>query len=135
MPRRHNEGIELDLPFFHFYAGERGIRLGGVGDEEEVIDMEGNDASEYRAVRRRVRARLRFFRHALTFLTVNGLFVLLDWWTGGAGSGVNWSKWVALVWGALLTWEFVSTFAAPVLWGPDVEERLIERELRRRRGA
>ncbi len=135
MSRRHDEGIEIDLPFFHFYAGGSGIRIGGSDDEEDVIDMESNDAYTYREVRKRVRARLRFFRHAFTYLTVNGVFVLLDWLTGGAGSGVNWSQWVALIWGIFLGWEFVSTFVTPFLWGREVEERLIQRELRRRRGA
>ena len=96
--------------------------------------MESSDSGEYWAVRRRVRSRLRFFRHAFTYLTLNGIFVLLDWWTGGAGSGINWSQWVALIWGILLGWEFVSKFVAPLLWGREMEERLIQRELRRRRG-
>ena len=96
--------------------------------------MERDDSGEYRAVRRQVRARLRVLRHVFTYLALNGIFVLLDWWTGGAGSGVNWSKWVALIWGVFLGWEFVSTFVAPFLWGRDVEERLIQRELRRRQG-
>ncbi len=107
----------------------------GLGNEEDVIDMERDDSGEYRAVRKRVRARLRFFRHAFTYLAVNGVFVLLDWLTGGAGSGINWSQWVALVWGIFLGWEFVSTFVGPFLWGREMEERLIQRELRRRRGA
>jgi len=134
MSRRHDEGFEVDLPFFRFYAGERGVRVGMSGDEEDVIDMEPDDRGEYRAVRRRVRRRLRFFRHAFTFLVLNGIFVLLDWSTGGAGAGFNWSPWVALIWGIFLGWEFVSNFVAPNLWGRDMEERLIQRELRRRRG-
>jgi hypothetical protein len=96
--------------------------------------MDRDESGEYWAVRRRVRARLRFFRHAFIFIALNGTFVLLDWLTGGEGSGVNWSKWVALVWGIFLGWEFVSKFVAPFLWGRDMEERLIQRELRRRRG-
>ncbi len=135
MSRRHDEGFEVDLPFFRFYAGERGVRFGMSGDEEDTIDMEANDYGDYRAVRRRVRARLRFLRHVFFFVSLNGVFVLLDWLTGGAGSGINWSKWVALVWGIFLAWEFFSTFVSPFLWGREMEERLIQRELRRRRGA
>ncbi len=128
--------VDIDLPFFHIHVGAGGRRVHiGSGDEEDVIDMESNDSGEYWAVRRRVRARLRFFRHAFTYLTLNGIFVLLDWRTGGAGSGVNWSQWVALIWGLFLGWEFISTFVAPLLWGREMEERLIQRELRRRRGA
>ena len=132
LSRWRDEGFEIDLPFFRFYAGERGVRF-GMSDDEEVIDMEMNDSGEYRAVRRRVRARLRFFRHAFPYVSLNGVFVLLDWWTGGAGTGINWSQWVALIWGIFLGWEFISNFVAPFLWGREMEERLIQRELRRRR--
>ena len=140
MSRRDDDGVEIDLPFLHFYAGGRGVHIGGRGGDEggrhgdeEVIDMEMDEAGEYRRVRKRVRRRLRFFRHAFTFVALNGIFVLLDWGTGGSGSGINWSQWVALIWGAFLGWEFISNFVAPHLWGRDVEERLIQREMRRRR--
>ncbi len=134
MTGRRDEIVEIDLPFFHLHVSDRGVRIGTEGNDEEVIDMEMDDTGEYWAVRRRVRARLRFFRHAFTFLVVNGFFVLIDWATGGAGSGVNWAQWVALVWGAFLAWEFISKFVTPNLWGREAEERLIQRELRRRKG-
>ena len=133
MSRRDDDGVEIDLPFLHFYAGNRGVHIGGRHGDEEVIDMEMDEAGEYRQVRQRVRRRLRFFRHAFTFVALNGIFVLLDWGTGGSGSGISWSLWVAGIWGAFLGWEFISNFVAPHLWGKDMEERLIERELRRRR--
>jgi hypothetical protein len=133
MSRRHDEGFEIDFPFFRFYAGERGVRIGG--DDEDVIDMEQTDYDEYRAVRKRVRARLRFLRHLFFYLALNGLFVLLDWRTGGSGSGINWSIWVIIIWGVFLAWELFQSFVAPYLWGREMEERLVRRELRRRRGA
>lgn len=134
MPR-DDEGVDIELPFLRFYAGARGVHIGVGDDGEEGIDMASfDDDVEYRAVRRTVRRRLRFFRHAFTFLVLNGLFVLLDWSTGGAGSGVNWAQWVALIWGIFLAWEFVSNFLGPALWGREAEERLIQRELRRRHG-
>jgi hypothetical protein len=135
MPRDDDQ-FDFDLPFGHVHIGGwRRMRFGN-DDEEGVIDMDetDNDYFEYREVRRSVRKRLRFLRHAFTYLALNGLFVLLDWLTGGAGSGINWSQWVALIWGAFLAWEFVSSFVAPSLWGRDMEERLVRRELRRRRG-
>lgn len=110
------------------------MHFGSDDDEQDAIDMERTDMADYWSVRKRVRRRLRFFRHAFTFVALNGLFVLLDWWTGGEGSGINWSQWVALIWGIVLAWEFISTFVAPYLWGREMEERLIRRELRRRRG-
>jgi len=132
-----DDRVDIDLPFFqvHVGGGRRRISFGDDDDEEDVINMERDDSLNYQAVRRHVRRRLRFFRHAFTFVALNGLFVLVDWLTGGSGSGVNWSQWVALIWGVFLGWEFVSTFVAPYLWGREAEERLIQRELRRRRGA
>ena len=134
MSRRDDDGVEIDLPFLHFYAGGRGVHIGGRHGDEEIIDMEMDEQGEYRQVRQRVRRRLRFFRHAFTFVALNGIFVLLDWGTVGSGSGINWSQWVAGIWGVFLGWEFISIFVAPHLWGRDMEERLIQRELRRRRG-
>ena len=131
MNRRYFEGIDIDLPFFRVRLGEGGVRLGTGEDEEETMDMERLDRDDYREVRRRVRARLRFLRHAFTYLAVNTALFLFDWSTGGG----YWVQWVALIWGLFLAWEFISTFVAPVLWGSDLERRLIERELRRRRGA
>lgn len=126
-PRR--ERVDIDLPFFHIHVEEGGVHLGA--DDEEVIDMERDESRDYYEARRRVRRRLRFFRHVFTFVLVNGFFALLDWATGGEDGGVNWAQWVALIWGVLLAWEFTSTFVSPVLWGPELEDRLVKRELRR----
>jgi hypothetical protein len=139
MSKRDDDFLDFDLPFFRLHMRGRGGRrfaFGNSGDDEEgdVIDMDHSTSDEYWSVRRRVRRRLRFVRRLFTFLALNGMFVLLDWGTGGAGTGINWSQWVALVWGIFLGWEFISTFLAPQLWGREAEERLIESELRRRRG-
>jgi hypothetical protein len=136
MSRREDDFVDFDLPFFrlHLRGGGRRIAFGSTDDgEEDVIEMESSTSEEYWSVRRRIRRRLRFVRHLFTFLMLNGLFVLLDWRTGGPGNGINWSQWVALVWGIFLAWEFISHFIAPQLWGREAEERLIEREMRRRR--
>ena len=134
MSRRRDEIFDIDFPFFHFRIGGRGGRRAGVGSDggdEEVIDMETDSSAEYWSVRRRVRARLRFLRHAVTFVAITTFLFLIDWSTGGG----YWVQWVALIWGAFLAWELFGNFVAPALWGPGVEERLIERELRRRRGS
>jgi hypothetical protein len=138
MRRRDDDFVDFDMPFFrlHLRGGGRQIVFGnGDADGEDVIDMDQSTSDEYWSVRRRVRRRLRFVRHLFTFLVLNGVFVLLDWRTGGAGNGINWSQWVALVWGIFLGWEFISHFVAPQLWGREAEERLIEREMRRRHRA
>lgn len=134
-PRDDDELVDIELPFFRVHVGGFGRRVhfGDEGDEE-AIDMEQSSSADYWSVRRRVRKRLRFVRHLFTYLVLNSLFVLLDWRTGGSGSGVNWAQWVALIWGIFLAWEFISTFVAPYLWGREMEERLIQRELRRQRG-
>ena len=132
MSRRDDDGFEINFPFGRFYAGGRGFRF--ADDEEDVIDVDESSRGDYWEVRRSVRKRLRFLRHAFTYVALNGFFVLIDWLSGGDGSGVNWAQWVALIWGIFLAWEFIGTFVAPNLWGRQMEERLIQRELRRRRG-
>jgi len=132
--RDDDDGVDIDLPFLRFYAGSRGVHFGGSRDDEEVIDMEMDERGEYRRVRKRIRSRLRFVRHLFTYAVLTGIFVALDWGTGGSGNGISWSIWVAGIWGAFLAWNFLSTFVAPLLWGHDVEERLVQREMRRRRG-
>ena len=134
MNRDDDDGVDIDLPFLRFYAGSRGVHIGGNRGDEEVIDMEMDERGEYRRVRKRIRSRLRFVRHLFTYLALNGIFVALDWGTGGSGNGISWSIWVAGIWGAFLAWEFISNFIAPFLWGREMEERLVQREMRRRRG-
>ncbi len=134
MPRHRDfEGVEVELPFFHVRMGGSGVHVGGTEDGEESTTMDTFE--EEHRVRKRVRARLRFLRHLFNYVALNGLFVRLDWSTGGSGNGINWAQWVALIWGVFLAWEFVSAFVAPALWGRDVEERWVEHELRRRRDA
>jgi len=141
MNKRDDDFVDFDLPFFRMQwrGGGRHFVIGDSVDDEEarmrddVIDMDRAASDDYWSVRRSVRKRLRFFRHLITYLAFNGVFVLLDWGTGGAGNGINWAQWVALVWGVFLGWEFISSFVAPQLWGREAEERMIERELRRRR--
>jgi hypothetical protein len=127
--RRDDDFVDFDLPFFRMQW------RGSMDDQEgdDVIDMERSSSEEYWTVRRRVRRRLRFIRHLFTYVAMNGVFLLLDWGTGGDGNGINWAQWVALVWGIFLGWEFISNFLAPQLWGREAEERMIQNELRRRR--
>ena len=137
MGKRDDDFVDFDLPFFrlHMRGGGRRMVFGNSRDDEEgdVIDMDRSTSDEYWSVRRRVRRRLRFVRHLFTFLALNGVFVLLDWGTGSERT-IDWAQWVALVWGIFLGWEFISNFLAPQLWGREAEERMIESELRRRRG-
>jgi len=79
-------------------------------------------------VRRRVRRRLRFYRDVASFVVIVGALALIDWATGGGW----WVQWVAIVWGGILALQFLRMFVGPILWGCDVEERMVRRELERR---
>jgi hypothetical protein len=116
------EGIDIDAPWGGIRIGSGGIRIGRERWDEDA---------EVRAVRRQVRRRLDFFRHLVFFAVIVGGLALVDWLTGGRW----WVQWVALIWGAFLVLQFITTFVSPFLWGRDVEERMVQRELdRRRRG-
>jgi fatty acid desaturase len=114
------EGIDINGPWGGVRIGSGRMRgRGGFGGDPE-----------YRAVRRRIRRRLDFYRHVATYVVVVGGLALVNWATGGSW----WVAWVAGIWGALLALQFVSTFVSPLLWGREVEERMVRRELERRRG-
>lgn len=90
--------------------------------------MPGDDADIEAQVRRRVRKRLGFYRDVTFFVVIVGGLALIDFTTGGGW----WVQWVAVIWGGLLGLRFLTTFVGPVLWGRDVEERMVRRELERR---
>ena len=113
------EGIDISGPWGGVRIGPGRTRGGDVGGD-----------GEYRAVRRRVRRRLDFYRHVATYVLIVGGLALIDWLTGGGW----WVRWVAGIWGAILVLQFFSTFVSPLLWGREVEERMVRRELARRRG-
>ncbi|TAK57786.1 MAG: 2TM domain-containing protein [Dehalococcoidia bacterium] len=123
MPDEHDdfEGIDISGPW-------GGVRIGSGRMRGAHGDFEGD--AEYRAVRRRVRRRLDFYRHVATFAMIVGGLALIDWLSGGGW----WVQWVAGIWGAILLLQFFSTFVSPMLWGREVEERMVRRELSRRRG-
>ncbi len=90
-----------------------------------------------RRLQARFRARLRFFRHAAEFVVLNAVFFLVDWATGGEGSGINWAQWVAGIWGAFLAIEFIEVFPAPGIrrWERATAEGMARREMQRRQDA
>lgn len=124
MTRDHDEfeGIDISGPWGGVRIGSAGVRIGR--------DWDDGDDAEVRRIRRRVRRRLDFYRHIGTYAVVVGGMALLDGLTGGGW----WVQWVAIIWGAFLALQFMSTFVSPNLWGRDVEERMVRRELERRRG-
>jgi hypothetical protein len=114
------EGIDISGPWGGVRIGSGGIR-GSIGDEGDA---------EYRAARRRVHRRLEFYRHVATYVFIVGGLALIDWLTGGGW----WVQWLAAIWGGILLLQLFSTFISPALWGREVEERMVRRELERRRG-
>ena len=120
MARDHDDfdGIDISGPW-------GGVRIGSA-----VGGREWDEDAEVRSVRRRVRQRLDFVKNVGFFVLIVGGLALLDWATGGGW----WVQWVAIIWGGFLALQFVTTFAAPMLWGRDVEERMVQAELERRRG-
>lgn len=85
-----------------------------------------SDDQERRArARRRVEAKRKLATNAVTYLVVNGFFVVL--WAIGDRGGF-WPAWIMAAWGvglALNAWN--------VLWRRPVTERDIDREMRRGR--
>jgi hypothetical protein len=115
------EGIDISGPW-------GGVRIGSGRGRGVAGEFAGDP--DYRAVRRRVRRRLDFYRHVVTFAFVIAALALIDWLSGGDW----WVQWVAAIWGAVLVLQGFSAFVSPSLWGRDVEERMVRRELERRRG-
>lgn len=114
------EGIHVELPFFSFRVGRRGS--GG-----SYVSMDGEDA--YERARRRVRARLGFYRHLATYAAVVAAIIFIDLVTGGGLSAAV--LWLAGLWGAVLVWQGFNVFVFPSVWSPEAEERMIQEEMRR----
>ena len=119
------EGIDINGPWGGIRVGSGGIRVGGFSDDW------GDDDTDVRRIRRRVRQKLDFYKNFVFYAAIVGICVALDWATG---EGVRWSLWVAGIWGVFLVMQFMGTFVAPSIWGRDAEERMVRREVERQRG-
>ena len=113
------EGIHVDLPFLSFQVGRGGWRWN--------VNINPDDA--YERARKRVRARLGFYRHVATYAVVIAAMILIDLVTGGGVGSVT--RWVAGIWGAVLLWHAFNVFVFPSVWSRETEERMIEEEMRR----
>ncbi|HEY8172312.1 MAG TPA: 2TM domain-containing protein [Dehalococcoidia bacterium] len=124
MTRDHDDfdGIDISGPWGGVRIGSGGARFVG-GDW-------GDDDPEVRAIRRRVRQRMDLLRQIAYFIVIVGVLALIDGATGGGW----WVQWVAIFWGAFLAFQFLGMFVTPMLWGREAEERMVERELAKRRG-
>jgi hypothetical protein len=113
------EGVEFHTPVGSFRAG-RGRGWGSQGEED----------ADYWAARRRVRRVLGFYRHVATFASVILVLLVFDLLSNRSHFFV---QWVALVWGVVLALHFLNVFVFDVILGREAEQRMVERELRRRR--
>ncbi len=116
------EGIDIELPFVTFRAGR-----GSWGWRMNI-----NDDDAYRRARRRVRARLSFYRHLATYAAVIGALFFVSLIATGHVAG--WILWIAGLWGALVIWQAFNVFVFPSIWSPETEEKMIQDELRKQRG-
>ena len=116
------EGLRIDLPFVSFRVGR-----GGWG---WFMSMNEDDA--YERARKRVQARLSFYRHLTTYAAVIAAIVFIDLVTGSGLSGFT--HWIAGIWGAILVWQLFNVFVFPSVWSKETEEKMIQEELRRQRG-
>ena len=114
-----NDGVRIELPFLSFRIGRSAL-----GAYIPVIEEDA-----YVQARRRVRARLGFYRHLATYAAVIGAVIFVDLITGGGISSPV--RWLVGLWGAILGWQFLNTFVFPAIWSHETEERMIEDELRR----
>ena len=95
----------------------------------ERHDSEEMGSRELRRIRLEVRRKLHFYRNLSIFIVVVGVLALINWLT----SDDWWVGWVAGIWGALLALDFLRDFVGPRLWGRNVEDRMVERELEKHR--
>ena len=117
------EGIRVDLPFISVQVGRgRWMWQFGMG-----MSMDRDDA--YQRARKRVRARLGFYRHLATYAAVMAAILFIDLVTGGDISTPV--LWLAGIWGAFLVWQAFNVFVFPAVWSRETEERMIEEEMRR----
>lgn len=126
------EGIDISGPW-------GGVRIGsGRGrswvEDDMAYDDDVTGDPEYRRVRRRVRRQLDFLRHLTMFAFVMGTILVIDLIAREGWPPHRWVGIVALIWGAVLALQFFANFVSPNLWGREVEERMVRREIERRRG-
>ncbi len=119
------EGIDINGPWGGIRVGSGGIRVGAFSDDW------GDDDTDVRRIRRRVRHKLDFYKTLAFYLPIVGICMALD---GGTGEGLGWSLWVAGIWGVFIVMQFMGTFVAPNIGGRDAEERMVRREVERQRG-
>jgi len=93
--------------------------------EESMLDNLSKE-ERYEKARKRVKAKLDFFRHFITYIVVIGFLFIVNNMTY---SGYQWWPWPALGWGIGIISHFLSVFMT--LGGSSLEERLMNKEMDR----
>ena len=115
-----NYRIRVDLPFISFSVGR-----GGWGTESVMMYQD----DPYERARRRVHAKLSFYRNLAAYAAVVAAVAFLDLITGGGLTGLV--LWAAGIAGALLVLQAFNVFVFPSVWSPEAEEKMIEEEMRK----
>jgi hypothetical protein len=113
------EGVDFDTR-----SGR--LRVGRASSEPWIED------EDYYQARKVVRRRMAFYRHLYTFVSVLALLLVIDIVTG---VDEFWVQWVALVWGIVLAVHFLSVFVFDSVLGRQAERRMVEAEVRKRKGS
>lgn len=77
-------------------------------------------------IRKRVKAKMDFFRHLITYLAVMVILAIVN---NVTGSSYQWWLWPALGWGIGIVAHFLGTFVT----GESIEKKLIEKEIEKDR--
>ena len=83
----------------------------------------------YERARRRVHAKLSFYRNLAAYAAVVAAIAFLDLITGGGLTSIV--LWAAGIAGALLVLQAFNVFVFPSVWSPEAEEKMIEEEMRK----
>ncbi|NWJ47458.1 MAG: 2TM domain-containing protein [Chloroflexi bacterium] len=88
----------------------------------------------YRLAEKRVKEKMRFYKHLTSYLTVNALLwaiAFIGWLSNGSHNlwTLIWPIWVTVFWGIGLVSDYIKIFGL----GESTQQRMIDEELRRLR--
>jgi hypothetical protein len=88
--------------------------------------MENTDEKLYRAARKKVRRKRKFYSHLLSYLAVGVFLTFVNWFTR---PGHWWVQWVWIGWGIGIFFHAISLYRRNILFGDDWEEQKIKEEM------
>jgi hypothetical protein len=88
--------------------------------------MENTDEKLYRAARKKVRRKRKFYSHLLSYLAVGVFLTFVNWFTR---PGHWWVQWVWIGWGIGIFFHAISLYRRNILFGDDWEDQKIKEEM------